>query len=171
MSAQSIVTNPPIQGGLPPPGIALDENFNDYEELYPKEDRKLSTIDYIFMAIRCHTVFWCIIGLFLLLVNIIRGNRLKSWRLYFLVSMTVFVWIGMTLYQDYFDDYYVQEVTRYPNPRSLYWCFRNLAHGLTLYLIILVLAHLSDLQHRSNWLGKGINFALQNAQKNIKNES
>ena len=152
MSAQSIVTEPSIQTPFDP-RLQLDDNYNDYEELYPKEKPDLTTEGIIYMAIRCQTVFWCIVGLILLLVNIIRGNRLKSWRLYFLVSMTVFSWIGMTLYQDLFDYYFVQEVTHYPNPRSYYWCFRNLVHGLTLYLIILVLAHLSDLQHRSNWLG------------------
>jgi len=151
MSAQSIVTEPSIQKPFDP-RLPLDENFNDYEELYPKEKPELTTEGIIYMAVRCQTVFWCIVGIILLLVNIIRGNRLKSWRLYFLVSMTVFSWIGMTLYQDLFDYYFVQEVTHYPNPRSYYWCFRNLVHGLTLYLIILVLAHLSDLQHKSNWL-------------------
>ena len=31
--------------------------------------------------------------------------------------------------------------------------FRNLVHGLTLYLTVLLLAHLSDFQHRGAWLG------------------
>ena len=131
----------------------LPEDDYDYEEMYPKIQYELSTQDIVLFAVRCLTVFLCILGLVLFLVNIGRGNRLKSWRLYFLVALTVFSWVGMTLYQDHIDQYFVQEVTRYPQPRSIYWCFRNLVHGLTLYLIILLLAHLSDMQHRSHWLG------------------
>lgn len=149
-----IVTQPSVQQDRFNPQLPPQDNaFEDYEELYPKEEHELVQEEIIFMSLRCLTVFLCIVGLVLLLINIGRGNRLKSWRLYFLVALTVFSWIGMTLYQDHFDYYFVQEVTRYPNPRSIYWCFRNLLHGLTLYLIILVLAHLSDMQHRSNWLG------------------
>ncbi len=31
-------------------------------------------------------------------------------------------------------------------------CFRNLLHGLSLYLCLLLLSHLSDFQHRGVWL-------------------
>ena len=55
------------------------------------------------------------------------------------------------LFQDHIDEFFVQQIYRFPQRRSIYWCFRNLVHGLTLYLIILLLSHLSDFQHRGWW--------------------
>ena len=130
---------------------AVSDDFEDYEERYPKLEYELTDEDKIFFAVRCLTLLICFVGMILVLVNIARGNRLKSWRLYFLVAMCIFWWVGMTLYQDKVDTYWVQEVTRYPQPRSIYNCFQNFLHGLSLYLILLLLAHLSDMQHRSHW--------------------
>ena len=50
----------------------------------------------------------------LVLVNIIRGNRLKSWRLYFTTALSVFAWVALTLYQDKVDEFCVQELLRSP---------------------------------------------------------
>ena len=52
----------------------------------------------------------------------------------------------MLFLQDYIDAYFVHAIYRYPQPRSIYWCFRNLVHGLTIYMVILFLSHLSDFQ-------------------------
>lgn len=129
------------------------DDFEDYEELHPKIYEELETDDIIFFAIRCLTVFICLIGLIIVLVNVARGNKLKSWRLYFLVALSIFSWLAMTLYQDYIDEHFVKEVTRWPQSRSIYWCFRNFLHGFNIYLILLLMAHLSDMQHRSHWFG------------------
>ena len=67
-----------------------------------------------------------------------------------LVAMSVFAWVAMTLYQDKVDDLCVQELLRYPENGSIYRCFRTFLHGFCLYLILLLLAHLSDMQHRSS---------------------
>jgi hypothetical protein len=95
-------TQPDFDPRLPPPTF---DNYEDYEERYPKEDYILETKNIIFMAVRCATLFICLVSLILVLVNIARGNRLKSWRLYFLVSMSVFSWVAMTLYQDHIGIY------------------------------------------------------------------
>lgn len=144
-------TGQPIGPGFDP-RIPVTEDIQ-CEELYPKEDYELTKEEIIFFAIRCLTFFICVVSIVIVLVNIARGNKLKSWRLYFLVAMSVFSWIAMSLYQDNIDAYFVQEITRFPQPLSIYQCFRNFIHGFTLYLILLLLAHLSDMQHRSHWFG------------------
>lgn len=126
----------------------------DYEEAYPQIPKSPETAEQkTFYAIRCLTTFVCLVSIILVLVNIARGNRLKSWRLYFLVALSIFSWIALTLYQDIIDEYHVQHVTVYPQPRSIYQCFRNFIHGFSLYMILLLLAHLSDMQHKSHWFG------------------
>lgn len=153
--AQTIVTERGFSGSnFDPRNPILDqEEFEDYEELHPHEFEELEPNTIVLFAIRCLTVFVCLIGLILVLVNVSRGNKLKSWRLYFLVALSVFSWLAMTLYQDYIDEYFVGEVTRWPQSRSIYWVFRNFLHGFNIYLILLLMAHLSDMQHRSHWFG------------------
>ena len=53
---------------------------------------------------------------------------------------------------DYVDLYWVQEIWRLPTRYIIYQCIRNLTEGLSLYLIVLLLSHLSDFQHRGSWL-------------------
>ena len=36
--------------------------------------------------------------------------------------------------------------------RSNYECVRYLVHGLALFLVVLVLGHMSDFQHHGSWL-------------------
>ena len=146
------MANPGPTQGFDPRLTVPNENIQ-CEELYPKEEYQLSSNEIVFFALRCVTLFVCVVSIVIVLVNIARGNRLKSWRLYFLVAMSVFSWIAMALYQDNIDTYFVQEITRFPQPLSIYQCFRNFIHGFTLYLILLLLAHLSDMQHRSHWFG------------------
>jgi len=58
----------------------------------------------------------------------------------------------MSLYQDRVDEFTFGALLP-PQARSLFWCFRNLLEGFTLYVILLLLAHLSDFQHAGGaWL-------------------
>jgi len=83
----------------------------------------------------------------------VRGSRLKNWRLYLLASSLLFLWLTLSLYQDRIDEFTVGALEP-PQARSIYWCFRNVLEGLTLYVILLLLAYLSDFQHSgsSAWL-------------------
>ena len=89
-------------------------------------------------------------------VSLVRENLRAGLREYFqhkirtLVAMSVFAWVAMTLYQDKVDNLCVQELLRHPENGSIYRCFRTFLHGFCLYLILLLLAHLSDMQHRSS---------------------
>lgn len=137
------------------PKFGLSEDFlaEDYEELHPfNEGDELETTDMVFLAARCVSLFLCLVSIVFVIVVVARGQRMKSWRLYLLVSFAILSWLALSLYQDHIDVYFVQELHRFPGPRSTYWCFRNLIHGLAIYLVLLLLAHLSDMQHRSNWL-------------------
>ncbi len=47
----------------------------------------------------------------------------------------------------------MHEIYRFQQRVSIYFCFRNLLHGLTIYMLILFLSHLSDFQHSGGrWL-------------------
>ena len=99
----------PLPSGLPPPVL------EDSEELHPPlEECEFGDNDIAFFIVRCLTLFFCLIGMILVLVNIIRGNRLKSWRLYFTTALSVFAWVALTLYQDKVDEFCVQELLRSP---------------------------------------------------------
>ena len=63
----------------------LSPILEDHEELY-EAICEFQNNDIAFFVIRCLTLFSCLIGIILVLVNLFRGNRLKSWRLYFLGS-------------------------------------------------------------------------------------
>lgn len=125
----------------------------DYEELYEKVPHAITTLETALLATRCAVVFVCLVCVLVVMGAIVarRANRIKSWRLYLLTALTVLSWVAMTLYQDHIDEYFVQEVNRYPQSRSIFWCFRNLAHGLSLFLVVLLLGHLSDFQHQGSW--------------------
>ena len=142
------------QGPELDPRLTLqDQGEPDYEELYPVQDYKLQVVDIVLLAVRCFTIAFFLLCLLIVIIDICKDKlRLKSWRLYLVVSFVLFCWLGLSLYQDHLDEYFVQQVYRFPQRRSIYWCFRNLVHGLTLYMIILLLSHLSDFQHRGCWL-------------------
>ena len=153
--SQSIVTprtTAPGLGSFNPQNPQLLPDYDYSEEFLPPEDIKLELEDYIVFGVRILVVLLCLASLILILVNVARGNRLKSWRLYFIVGATVLAWIMTTLYHDCIDRFYIHFFVRDPQSRSIFWCFSNLFHGLSLYLVILLLAHLSDMQHRSHWL-------------------
>ena len=136
----------------PNPRIPTLLEDNNAEEYHPDVPPEMTGQDYIIFAVRILNLILCLVSLILILVNVGRGNRLKSWRLYFMVGMTVFARLVLKLYSDYIDHFYVRFFIRDPQSRSIFECFNNLFHGLSLYLIILLLAHLSDMQHRSHWL-------------------
>ena len=71
----------------------------------------------IYMSIRCAVTVFTVVLIVLVFVNIARGIRVKSWRLYLLTAITLFAWIGMSLYQDHFDNYYVNWLACEPQPR------------------------------------------------------
>ena len=71
------------------PQDPLSPILEDSEELY-EAICEFQNNDIVFFVIRCLTLFSCLIGIILVLVNLFRGNRLKSWRLYFLGSDFVF---------------------------------------------------------------------------------
>ena len=95
----------------------------------------------------------CAVFIVLVFISVGRGIRVKSWRLYILTALVMFAWLALSLYKDHIDQHYVQEFLRNSQKRTVYDCVRNLVHGLTLYLIILVLSHMSDFQHHGSWLG------------------
>jgi len=152
--SQSIVTprTSSSSPGFDPRNPTLSDKY-DYEEFYPDDEKyELSGKDYIVFGVRILTLLLCLVSLILILVNIARGYRLKSWRLYSAAGMTTLAWIIMTFYHDCIDGFFLRFFIKDPQSLSIFWCFSNLLHGLSLYLIILLLAHLSDMQHRSHWL-------------------
>ena len=60
----------------------------------------------------------------------------------------------MTLYQDKIDEFCLFKIRELdPLMVSIYWCVRNFLHGLSLFLILILLAHLSDIENRGKWVG------------------
>ena len=133
------------------PGFGRPD-FQDYEELYPIEERELEPLEQFLLIFRCFTVLLFVLLLVVVILNVFRGNRLKNWRLYVLTALSLLAWLVLSLYQDHIDQYFVHAIYRFPQSRSIYWCFRNLIHGITLYLIVLLLSHLADFQRRGLWL-------------------
>jgi hypothetical protein len=130
-----------------------DYDYEKDEEFYPPE-YELENTDIILLSVRCIVVAIFLVSYILFFVLVARGQRLKNWRLYAVVGLLVFSWLAMSLYQDHIDRFWVHAIYRYPQRRSIYWCFRNLVHGLSIYMTILFLSHLSDFQHRGGrWLG------------------
>ena len=65
----------------------------NYEPLNEAETR-----DYILMGVRCLVVSVFLLAFVLFLVLVLRGRRLKNWRLYALCGLIYFAWLGMSLY-------------------------------------------------------------------------
>ncbi len=110
-----------------------------------------NVVDWILGGSRCAILLLFVVSYVLVFINVCRGTRLKNWRLYCVVSVCVFLWLGMALYVDHIDEC-THLVHLSPQRASIYMCFHNLLHGLSLYLCLLLLSHLSDFQHRGVWL-------------------
>jgi hypothetical protein len=108
-----------------------DEAGRDFEELYNPIEHELSGTDKTLFGIRIAIVVFFVILFIGLIIDIVRENlRIKCWRLYLAVSFSVMIWLGLSIYQDHIDEYFVQEISRIPQKRSIYWCFRNLVSKL-----------------------------------------
>ena len=136
------------------PRILLDQDNGThckYPEELPYIEFELTQEEILLMSARCVTFFLCFVELISIVVFIAKGQRFKGWPLYLFVTVIVFLWIGMTLFQDYIDHFFVQEIARSRQAVYIYWCVRNVIHGLALYLILLVLAHMSEMHIRGHW--------------------
>lgn len=125
------------------------------EEILEKEEKQDYTQEEIILvSCRCVIAFICLLSTILVIIVTARSRlqRYKSWRLYILTSLMVLAWMCLSLYEDYIDLFWVQEIWRLPTRYIIYQCIRNLTEGLSLYLIVLLLSHLSDFQHRGSWL-------------------
>ena len=77
------------------------------------------------------------------------GNKLKSWPLYLFVTISVFLWVAMTLYEDKIDKFCLNKFDELePLYVSIYVCIKNFLHGFCLFIILVLLAHLSDIENR-----------------------
>ena len=77
------------------------------------------------------------------------GNKLKSWPLYLFVTISVFLWVAMTLYEDKIDAFCLNKLEELePLYVSIYVCIKNFLHGFCLFMILVLLAHLSDIENR-----------------------
>lgn len=129
-----------------------NEDYLNSEEDFASGSREVSLLEWILFVSRCLVILIFLVAYTLVFINVARGTRLKNWRLYCVVALSLFCWLALSLYQDHIDEYFVHGIYRFPQKRSIYWCIRNLMHGITLYLIVLLLSHLSDFQHRGVWL-------------------
>ena len=117
------------------PRLALQEHGQDFEELYEPIEHELSSTDKALFGIRIAIIVFFVICCILLILDIVKENlRLKCWRLYLAVTFSVSVWLGLSIYQDHIDEYFVQEVSHIPQKRSIYWCFRNLVKFFVILL-------------------------------------
>jgi len=139
------------QAPLSPVLQSSEENYPPLEECQFEFKNDSYELNIALFAVRCLTTFSCLIGIILLLVNFIRGNKIKSWRLYFTTALSVLAWIAMTLYSDKIDYFCYEFLDRSLQTAAIYKCFQNFLHGFSLYLTLLLLAHLSDMQHRCHW--------------------
>ena len=140
---------------LPPEEACNDQCVKFYLKDEFGQD-ELDVQEVVLMSLRCFTMLCCLIGLIAVLIHILRGNRLKSWPLYLVVAITIFLWIGLSLYQHYIEKHFVcqrQNKLFYNDNIVYYNLIQNLMHGFSLFLVVLVLAHLSDRQLRSHWMG------------------
>lgn len=130
--------------------LLLDEVEAKLEEICGE----LRDNDLAFFIVRCFALFFCLVGIIIILVNICRGNKLKSWPLYLFVSISVFLWVAMTLYQDKIDEFCLNKFEELePLYVSIYVCIQNFLYGFNLFMILVLLAHLSDIENRCKWIG------------------
>ena len=87
--------------GLDPRVILQDQGASpDYEELYPAIEYQLQTVDIVLLAVRCAIIAFFLLCLIIVIVDIAKDQlRLKSWRLYLVVSLVLFCWLGLSIYQ------------------------------------------------------------------------
>ena len=87
------------------------------------------------------------------------GNKLKSWPLYLFVTISVFLWVAMTLYKDKIDEFCLKKFEELELLYvSIYVCIKNFLHGFCLFMILVLLAHLSDIENRSGCLVFFVNY-------------
>jgi len=134
------------------PTRSFEEECTDEECFNDCTGEEARFDDIIFMSVRCAAAVVTVVLIVLVFVSVGRGVRVKSWRLYLLTALTFFAWLSMSLYQDHFDKFYVHYLECNPQSRSNYECVRYLVHGLALFLVVLVLGHMSDFQHHGSWL-------------------
>ena len=67
------------------------------EENYAPEN-EAETRDYILMGVRCFTVVVFLAAFVAFLFLVLRGRRLKNWRLYALCGLIYFAWLALSLY-------------------------------------------------------------------------
>jgi len=141
---------------------ALNPQIADNDNLLLDEvEAKLEEIcgnlrenDLAFFIVRCFALFFCLVGIIIILVNICKGNKLKSWPLYLFVTISVFLWVAMTLYHDKIDKFCLNKFDELePLYVSIYVCIKNFLHGFCLFMILVLLAHLSDIENRCKWIG------------------
>jgi hypothetical protein len=112
------------------PRLSQQEEGKDFEELYEPIDHELSSTDKALFGIRIAIIVFFVICSVLVILDIFKGNlRLKCWRLYLTVTFSVSVWLGLSIYQDHIDEYFVQVVSIIPQKRSIFWCFRNMVNS------------------------------------------
>ena len=86
--------------GIDPRVILRDQESADYEELYPAIDYELQIIDIVLLAVRVGIILFFLVCLLIVIVDVCKDNlRLKSWRLYLVVCLVLFCWLGLSIYQ------------------------------------------------------------------------
>ncbi len=87
--------------GLDPRVVLQDQGPSpDYEELYPAMEYHLQTVDIILLAVRCAIIAFFLLCLVIVVIDIAKDQlMLKSWRLYLIVSLVLFCWLGLSIYQ------------------------------------------------------------------------
>ena len=141
--------------------LNVTDNDNlSLDDSEPVCDFENDTTKQAVFVVRCLTLFFCLVGIIIVLVNICKAkNRLKSWPLYIFVAISTFFWVAMSLYHDKIDAFCSKLFLEDPKINEsiyvvdVYWCIRNFLHGFSLYLILVLLAHLSDIKNKCQWIG------------------
>jgi hypothetical protein len=56
-------------------------------------------LDIILLAVRCFTIVFFLILVLIVMVDVAKDKlRLKSWRLYLVVCLVLFCWLGLSFY-------------------------------------------------------------------------
>ena len=71
---------------------------NCSEENYEPEANQAEVGDHVHLGVRCFIAVLFVAAFAAFLFLVLRGRRLKNWRLYALVGLTYFVWLAMSIY-------------------------------------------------------------------------
>ena len=77
--------------------MIITSNYPLSEENYAPEN-EAETRDYILLGARCCVVVVFLAAFVAFLVLVLRGRRLKNWRLYALCGLIYFAWLALSLY-------------------------------------------------------------------------